>query len=100
MIGQMQEFIFFNKLASLGIQVENEEDGRRYLAVGNAMLQQHPIQTMGRNVKQACADAFGTNGQVSEQGFSADAHQVAEYVFASCPDLVKAAEFLVSQSQQ
>jgi hypothetical protein len=93
----MQANIFFNKLASFGIVPSSEKEAAAFFATAEKLVAQHPFETLGHQVKQACA-VEGEVPQLSADGFSEDAHQTTEVIYANHPQLVKAAELLLREA--
>jgi hypothetical protein len=95
MLNSMCNDIFFNKLASLGIEPDNEQEAAQLLQLGQSLLGQYPRGEAGTHVKQACYGDDAASA-VASNGVAVEAYQALDYVYKTQPNLVKAAEILMN----
>ena len=93
----IQSRIFFNKLASLGVTPETDEQAATLWETGDKILCDYPrLSDSGRTTKQASADTFGDLcSTVTSDGCSLDAHRIADELCRN-PDVVKATHILLA----
>ncbi len=93
----VQARVFFNKLASLGITAETDEQAAALWELGDNILRQRPrLSDAGRATKQASAAALGERcSAVASDGCSLDAHKIAEG-FLKDRDIAKAVQILLA----
>jgi hypothetical protein len=96
----LQSEVFFRKLAAYGVVPNSEEDARFLLQEGGQILADMPRNTQQAvEIKQASYEVFqDPNRRPASDGFSADAHEVVDYIFQNQPELVKAAGVFVAAS--
>jgi len=94
----IQSTVFFNKLASLGINPQSQQDAVDLWTLGVNLLNSAPRETQdGVMIKQASVSLFGNaTSPIMRSGFSKEAELVAEELLTKHPESVEVVATLLS----
>jgi hypothetical protein len=93
-----QNTIFFNKLASLGIKPQTQQQALGLLKEAAALLEMFPreVPQTQRAMKSASFKVFpNQTSEVCRDGYSQDTHQVVDTMMTN-PELVKCAALILN----
>jgi hypothetical protein len=98
LLHDLQTTVFFNKLASLGIEPRTEQEAELLWGAGDDVLRQYPrVSQEGVQVKQAGMNLFPEKAaKLTNSGFSNEAHEAAETLLQQAPQYYKAASILLA----
>lgn len=93
----LQARIFFNKLASLDVLPDTDEEAATLWQLGDRLLRERPrLSDAGRQTKQASARTFGERSSaLTGDGCSLDAHRLADELCHD-PNIMNAAQILLA----
>jgi hypothetical protein len=94
LIHQIQEEIFFTKLAALGVQPTKLEEAQILWQYGDEVLRKSPrLSDAGMKLKQASMETFGEKvSPTTGEGYTLEALKTAEFLLIHYPALGEAVQ--------
>jgi hypothetical protein len=93
----VQAEVFFDKLASLGINPQNDSQADQLWDLGAGIVAQSPrVSDAGQRVKQASVEMFGSKAVLyGSDGYSQEARDLTDRICQNS-EVIKAAHFLIA----
>ena len=88
--------VFFQKLATYGLQPSNDEEADFLLETGQTLLQQYPFAA--ENVVKAKTAALGAECKVAADGYSEESHRWTDELMKDQPVVAAASMLLTAQT--